>query len=293
LKSTGAWLAVLIFCTAAHAAAAPRIAFVQEIAAPGGDGLVTGLRLGFAKSGDGWTPICADSCRFDARRPTQWHVRYRGGDLGVVTAGGWSDAGTIAMAGLLKIVSADPPHQGTRTKIFAGWSDRAVHRPLVATSETGAEQASRWRQSDPQDSDAARMLPLLAHLVPKIPRCVGGEAQGDGRALTASDIRIAEVWRNATGARLLSASVKPERVKACDYTADTLADVWAFDDGKSLLALPALAAPETTHAFLDAGDFVGDGREEVVFWLSGYNEDGFVLYYDNFTRAAETHWNYQ
>jgi hypothetical protein len=43
---------------------------------------------------------------------------------------------------------------------------------------------------------------------------------------------------------------------------------------------------------VDAGDYDHDGRSEVLFWFSGYNRDGYVLYADDFGTRVEYLWNY-
>ena len=89
------------------------------------------------------------------------------------------------------------------------------------------------------------------------------------------------------------ASLRPERVKPCGYEFDRVADVWFYDDGQSgLRAQPTVASGETMHRVIDIGDFAGDGREEALFWLSGYDEDGFVLLYNGFRKSARFAWHY-
>ena len=44
--------------------------------------------------------------------------------------------------------------------------------------------------------------------------------------------------------------------------------------------------------FVDAGDYDGDGKSEVLFWHNGYNEDGYSLYFDDFTRRVDFWWHY-
>jgi len=43
---------------------------------------------------------------------------------------------------------------------------------------------------------------------------------------------------------------------------------------------------------LDVGDYDKDGKSEVLFWSSGYNEDGYVLYYDDFRKKVPFKWHY-
>ena len=43
---------------------------------------------------------------------------------------------------------------------------------------------------------------------------------------------------------------------------------------------------------VDAGDYDADGESEAVFFISGYNEDGYALFYDSFQKSVMWTWNY-
>jgi hypothetical protein len=282
--------AAILSCTCAGAA--PAIGIVQDVAGSG-----SAVRLGFIKVGNDWQPACAYSangawtCRSDI--PAQWLVRFRGKQIGTVIAKGWLDAQSDSTIGLMKIVSGAVPHIGARNHTFGGWLDKPAYRPLVATSAVVADSASAWTQDKPDAADAAAALAPLRKLVATVPDCgKDGEPIGTGRAIAARDIRIAKLWRSNSGARLYGASVAPSLVAKCNFTADALADVWLVADGAPARALPALAEDEATHALVDIGDFAGDGSEDALFFLSGYDEDGFILYYDRFTKSARISWHY-
>jgi hypothetical protein len=275
------------------------IAVLQDVARDDDSPNRTGLRLGFVAKADDWAAVCKsdsnNACLFQAPAVSQWQVRAGGRELGKVTTQGWFDPSLDAANGLLRVTTLAPLFQGPRSHVFAGWLDKPVHHPLVALSNPLPADNPHWTRTRASDADARTMLPLLARVRPLVPDCSSGEpAKGKGRALTADDVHVAEVWQSAGGERLISASLKPERVKACDYTADLLADVWGYDDGHShVSAVAPLSENEATHALIDAGDFKGDGKEEFLFFLSGYNEDGFVLVYDHFRRSARFSWSYQ
>ena len=44
--------------------------------------------------------------------------------------------------------------------------------------------------------------------------------------------------------------------------------------------------------YLESGDFDADGTEEVLFWHSGYNRDGYVLFFNDFQQQARYVWGY-
>ena len=61
---------------------------------------------------------------------------------------------------------------------------------------------------------------------------------------------------------------------------------WFLIDGKQL----DFIGREMT--LLDAGDYDGDGKSELLFWHSGYNEDGYILISDSFTQKTAFTWKY-
>jgi hypothetical protein len=283
----------------ANASAAQMIAVLQDIARDDGGANRTALRLGFVAKGEEWLPLCHpdsnNGCLFRAPAVSRWQLRANGKEVGTATTQGWFDPSLIAANGLLRVTTPTSLFQGPRSHVFAGWFDKPVHRPLVALSSPLPDGPPNWTRVRATDADARLMLPLLARVSPRVPDCTNGEpAKDKGRALTADDVHVGEVWQGTSGERLLSASLKPERVKTCDYTADLLADVWGHDDGHAHLnAISLLSESEATHVLVDTGDFGGDGKEEFLFFLSGYNEDGFILVYDHFRRSARFSWSYQ
>lgn len=44
--------------------------------------------------------------------------------------------------------------------------------------------------------------------------------------------------------------------------------------------------------YLDHGDFDSDGKDEFLFWSTMHNHDGYVLLYDDFSKATELIWDY-
>lgn len=296
------FLAAFVACIAglpAHAAQ-PSLAVLQDVANDRSDVGRPGLRLGFTMKGRDWVPICEtdsagkSACLVNATAVSLWHLRSGGKDAGTITTQGWFDPDLIAAAGLLRVTTRTSLFAGPRTRTFAGWLDKPVHHPLVATADALGAATPRWTRTSASADDARAMLTILARVHPLVPDCSSGEpVQGKGRVPAPGDVRVTEIWQSASGERLIAATLEPDRVKACDYTGDLLSDVWAVSDGRSVRAIPELAAAETTHALVDGGDFAGDGKEELLFFTSGYNEDGFLLLYDHFTRAARFSWSYQ
>ncbi len=45
-------------------------------------------------------------------------------------------------------------------------------------------------------------------------------------------------------------------------------------------------------SLVDVGDYDADGTAEVLFWYSGYNSDGYSLFYDGLQKRVDYLWNY-
>ena len=72
----------------------------------------------------------------------------------------------------------------------------------------------------------------------------------------------------------------------------------ALGDLGRYIGLVARALKLPPHAavynmtYIDAGDFDANGTSEVLFWFSGYNNDGYVLFTDNLKHRVEFTWHY-
>jgi hypothetical protein len=43
---------------------------------------------------------------------------------------------------------------------------------------------------------------------------------------------------------------------------------------------------------VDAADYDGDGKSELLFWQSAYNRDGYILIFDDLRQRIEYTWRY-
>jgi hypothetical protein len=57
-------------------------------------------------------------------------------------------------------------------------------------------------------------------------------------------------------------------------------------------AEPRSRSDELEMALIDAGDYDGDGKSELVFALSGYNYGGYQIFYDGLKKSATFDFSY-
>lgn len=304
-----ATIALLVGLMANSAVAAPLIIGILEERPSGdwGSPLQNVVRVGFVKAGSEWVALHCKSpedtssvaCRAIARpeAPSTWTVYYRGKVMGTVKSTFWVMP-DLAHEGTLAIAPGHVPAVGAPSKDFAGWMGADVHRPLIAVNSVVPPFASRWNKDTPHPELVAEAWPAFRSVVSAVDVCAKDSGIVSHHTLRPSDVKPMTGWRSTSGELLLHFGVDPHLQANCEIEDNQ--DVWLFrglDGDFRVLPGQVWSEDEATSftpslELMDEGDFDGDGGEEVVFFFSGYNFDGYVLYHDNFRKAVRFGWRY-
>jgi hypothetical protein len=267
----------------------------------------TSLRIVFQKNDTGWTPVCPSKpeysrpqdCHFsNPENERTWDVIYRGRIVGQVKTSGWRNGRFYKNAGLLRIVSEPVPRVGSRSKEFAGWVDRDVYRPLVALISPAKAKSDRWKEVPSTRGDLNTVWPPFAKIIKEIPNCEfaePGRPTGKPAPLKSQNVEVFRVLVSGRGDRLIGARVKATNEDKYSGCGGFTSDLWFFSRKKStVLPLVAGSLKGWRFAFapIDFGDFDGNASPEGLFWFSGYNEDGYVLFTENFQKSVRFAWLY-
>jgi len=97
---------------------------------------------------------------------------------------------------------------------------------------------------------------------------------------------IYKSFRSSSGQELVSIGLDRGKY-GCDGIMDEeWSDHWFLLDGESVRFVGR------EMELVDVGDYDKDGTPEFLFWHSGYNQDGYVLYSDQFKQKTEYLWKY-
>jgi hypothetical protein len=264
----------------------------------------TNLRLGFRATPEGWVAVCASrpnipwdyACRFPIASAARWTITYGGKPLGEVVTDGAVSQEWYKDAGLLRVRSQDVPRVGNRATPFIGWTGGEVHRPLMAFFG-GARSYRPWTAEKPSKQDALRVFPAFRSAVPRFLACTRDEEAAPLSTVTRpAHFEVFAVLRSPAGERLIGTRIRWALVSSCDGALEDASDVWFIEskDHRFTKLVHGLDANgfRFTLTPIEAGDFDGDGRDEALFWFSGYNEDGLVLFHDDFTRTVKFTWGF-
>lgn len=287
-------LAALLAVVAPAAFAAGMLGVLEEHVA-GGDSS-QGIRLAFAWDGHGWKPVCKpkagppweEAC--GATTEHAWSILDQGRAIAELRTKGWESEKLYKDAGLLKIEGAKIPKVGAASKEFAGWPDEAVHRPLVAIEGSVASRPAGTIVRSTA-AELLRVQKAFREARPRVEDCEPSQS----RPIRPGDVEMLTTVESTHGPRLIGVRINRRAFRGCDVLPASASDAWFVDDGTRVVAAPfAIDNGDWPYSLrpIAIGDFNGDGHDEALFWFSGYNQDGYVLFFDDFKRSTTFTWSY-
>ena len=264
------------------------------------------VRVAFALQGDQWVSFCPPGtdlnspadCRSQAVAGSEsWTAVFHGKRVGEIGTSPYSPQ-LYSEVGLYQ---AQPkgrlPRLGSPSRDFAGWKNKAVYRPVVLLQKAQFADAEPWSPTRVTEAERKLLWPFFQKSVGKATGCKAG-AGGDVVEIKyqESDLEVVSVLSAKDGSRLIEAELRPA-LNRCDGPRSAEWSTFWFYLSRDAQVTPLVAETRDTDSdrtltFLDAGDYDGDGQAEAIFWLSGYDEDGYVLYYDHFSKHVEFTWFY-
>jgi len=253
-------------------------------------------RVLFEKQGGTWRAFpseAADSgelAKLHLRYPEKldWTVCHAGAAIGKLATRrhlleAYMQAGRHDQAG-----TAPVPRRGEPSEELSGWMGGKVYRPLALVTQPRCAEPDGWAPASVTAATRARVLAALAAEIKR--ENVALVDTGDGptdkldpvlrRELRAAKREVAAVHRSRGGAQLVTLRLRQKEL------------------GETRL-LFAVAAGATAARFLgswltfvDAGDYDGDGRAELLLRSQRYNEDGYLLLDASLKPLASFSWHY-
>ena len=251
------------------------------------------VRVLFAKSDHRWIPLKDETTAQGYIHPKMaWVALLDGRKVGNVAT---LDPGlspeyswTYPRDRLLNLAPGQSlPHFPNKAKKFGGWCEAPHDRPIVLVSSGGITDPDRWKPGKPESIDVAPLLDWfkkqagIAHICPNNPESLVPFNY------SAKDIQVLRVYKDRSGRQLITMRLKPRKdAEECENAFELAWDTQSFLLSKDVVYLgPGLE-------LIDTGDYDNDGHSEALFWFSGEDLDGYVLFSDDFASKAEYLWNY-
>ena len=272
------------------------------------------VRVVFRHAAAGWEALphdCPDvECltTLPAQYPprVRWTVSLAGLTLGTISARTPADFSAYASIGLQDIVSRGAvPTVGKQATEYAGFLNEPRYRPLLVTSgrQRPIRSSAGWKPGVPDPEDLDRVWPVFKHLIPRIDNCelpAGPSEEGAPtpplwRGPKRLDLEIPVAWVARNGDALLRVMVREEVFKECDAPRTLPSQLWLLRRANGQIrTLPGQLELDRAELVmpLEFDDLLRDGKDEILFMTAGYNQGGYVLYYEGFRKFVKYSWQY-
>ena len=168
---------------------------------------------------------------------------------------------------------------------FGGWCEPPANRPVLLVAHADAKSPELL---PPSESVGAPPVPmLLAAFRKSFGRTKLCVEYNDSKpvVLSPTDIKVVENLR-FRDTSLIAVTLTRELTECQSELGGADLPRWFVVRGSEIMHVG------NSLNFVGAADVDGDGNVEYVFWYSGYNRDGYVMFNDRFDSAVRFVWNY-
>lgn len=239
------------------------------------------IRVAFRRVGKGWEAPPWDAAE---STPMSWTVCFDGRVLGKVETQSGAFERYSQRGAHVPLAGQSIPFPGRRTKEFASWMGAEAHHPLAVTTSGLCGDPDRWHPEAPVAKVRRQLVDAFIGIAG--PERCEGTRQVPWKPKD-EDVEVLKVYVSRGGERLGIVRARPPK-DLCDGPAgeDALSQLFRIDrQGKTTRLGESLTV-------VDAGDYDGDGRSELLARYARYNDDGYTLFFDGFSKQVSFGWHY-
>ncbi len=192
---------------------------------------------------------------------------------------------------------------GKPSEDFSGWQNTLFNRPLVLVSRGSFKDPDEWKPFKPTKDQTRVFKSTFRTEYPKVLNCNENEEPlPKPWPYKDTDIKITKAYHSNKGDSLVGIFLEggkcgindgPFQLQLFLFRSDKSAAHLTLDSRKRRLYRYGFDRDDLLSLILvDAGDYDGDGKSEVIFFVSGYNEDGYAMFYDSFRKNVFWTWTY-
>lgn len=223
------------------------------------------------------------------RRGT-WVVSFDGKQIGEVetedSGAGFGHNHLFARDRSLDIVaSKGRVHVPNRPKSFFGWCEAPTGRPLVLVANGSPLDPDGWKVFSPSREQLNELFANFKMRTGKAHTCSDPNREKyQSFTYDPENVHSLRSYANNKGQLLITLALKPRKDR-CDGPDEA----WGT---QTFLMGGAVTYVGANVTLVDAGDYDRDGASELVFWFSGYNKDGYILFSPRNGERQEYLWGY-
>ncbi len=251
----------------------------------------------FLRDAEGWKPIQ----RLNER--VRWTVAFDGRKLGEVESEPVPQRQGTSVEepgpAWIHSILTDPARVPTVGKPVLGFNGNfgaLVRHPLVVVSRPNFADPDQWKRAKPPVQLVGRVRTAFGDTFQHIRRCdASGEPLKSDSKLPASEILVVKAYGSNKGSFVLETQLRDHR---CVFNANG-STFQLLEGNQWFYVSPSRSIVHLGRDWelVDAGDYDGHGKSEVIFYVAESENDttvdteGYVLFYDDFRRHTRFTWN--
>lgn len=257
------------------------------------------VRIAFEKKGDTWLPMKTDfntqETLAEANRyypkTVNWTVVFSGKQIGKLSSkdpGPYQAYGDIGTQ-IITTKTADIPQIRTTASDLWYSTYGARTRPLLLVSAPNFKDPDDWKPTTLTVNEKALAIRAFRKKFPKMEQCKQPEQEPIYMVpYSNSEMIFIKAYRSNKGEVLFGARLNDKKSKCQFFDDQYFFDYWyVLNKNENIRLIGSQMMP------LDAADLDNSGASEWVFLTSrGEDEDGYELFYDNFSKMVYFHWAY-
>lgn len=220
-----------------------------------------------------------------------WTVVFDGRQLGTITSRSpgqlhwYGDVGTQ----IITTKAANIPRIGVGASNFSYTHNRARTRPLLLVSAPNFKDPDDWKPTTLSATEKSLAIKAFRKQFPSLEQCDQPEEE-PVRMVPYSDdeILFIKAYRSKDGEVIFGERFDETRSNCEFWNDEHFFDYWSvLKRNQTVRLLGSQMTP------MDAADLDNSGKSEWIFQTSrGEDEDGYELFYDDFSKKASFHWTY-
>lgn len=252
------------------------------------------VRVAFEKKDGNWMPTKAsfstqEELANDFPKAVNWTVMFDGKQLGRIKSRIPSVYDFYGDAGIhLVTPGQEIPKVKTDTSDFANTAGPARFRPLLVASAPNFKDPDTWKRTSLSQEEQKRAVGAFRKILPLTEYCADPNQNAEMIAYANDEIALLKAYRSKSGEILYGEKLKHSH-SSCDYFDNpNYFDYWFVQATTGVVRML-----DTEMTPIDAADLDNSGSSEWVFQTSrGEDEDGYELFYDDFSKKVYFSWTY-
>jgi hypothetical protein len=257
------------------------------------------VRIAFQKGASAWMPMKSDFGTLDALATAdryypatvRWTVVFDGKRIGTIRSRSpgrlneYGDVGTQIIT--TKATSIPRISAGASTFSYTGLKART--RPLVLVSSANFKDPDDWKPTTLSAAERSLAIKDFRKRFPSLEQCDKPEEKPIHMVPYSDDeILFIKAYRSKNGEVIFGQRLDQTRSNCGFWDDDHFFDYWSvLKTNQDVRLLGSQMTP------MDAADLDRSGKSEWIFQTSrGEDEDGYELFYDDFSKKASFHWTY-